>query len=217
MRLLLFFICFLFGFIFYIFYNLENGKDIFGKAINKVSLESISGNLLIEAGIFIMFAFIFLLYFSPSLKSNDIFKKAEKDIKIYYIIFYLVFISLFLSGKIFYDTFILFGIIFFVFSDISFNHISNISYFKEQKENLRYFGLFLNFGSSFVSLYYIFNFEFSIFLFLILFFNIIFNYFIYKKYKNIACQLSYIVIIIFLLFFLILRLYYLMKLNLFFN
>lgn len=217
MRLLLFFICFLFWFIFYIFYNLENWKDIFEKAINKVSLESISWNLLIEALIFIMFAFIFLLYFSPSLKSNDILKKAEKDIKIYYIIFYLVFISLFLSWKIFYDTFILFWIIFFVFSDISFNHISNISYFKEQKENLRYFWLFLNFWSSFVSLYYIFNFEFSIFLFLILFFNIIFNYFIYKKYKNIACQLSYIVIIIFLLFFLILRLYYFMKLNLFFN
>lgn len=217
MRLLLFFISFLFSFIFYIFHNLENWKDILGKSINKIPIDSLSSNLLIESFFFIIIWIIFFIYFTPNFKIDNFYEKIKDKIKIYYSLFYIIFILLFISNKVFYDTFILFWVIFFIFSDISFNHISNLSYFKEQKENLRYFWLILNFSSSFISLYYIFNFEFSILLLFILIFNIIFNFLIYKKYKNIACQLSYMTIVIFLLFFLFLKLYYFLDINLFFN
>ena len=208
MRLLLFFISCLFSAIFYFFYNLKLGKSIFWMYFTRFKIESLSPNLLYESAFFLVLWIIFFIYFSPKVKIDPIFQKIKQNVKIFYIWFYIIFFWLLISGKIFYDTFILFGIIFFLFSDLSFNFISNAKYFRVQKENIRYFWLFLNFCSSFISLYYIFNFWFSTLLFLVLLFNITFNYLLYKKYWNYASAFCFYVIFICLLLFFILRLYY---------
>lgn len=218
MRLLLFLISGFFSIIFYAFYNFSNGKDFYSiKNIPKVNFDSLSWNLLFESVVFLFLAFLFFIYFSPIIKPKIILEKVEKNKLTYYILFYTLFFLAFVSQKIFFDTFILFWIIFFIFSDFTFNFLSNLNYFKEQKENLRYFWLFLNFWSSFISIYYLFNFQFSLFLFLILIFNLFFYYFLNKKYENIACLWAFYTIIIFLLLFLILKLYYLIKIILNFN
>lgn len=217
MRFLLFFICFLFSTIFFVFHHISLWKDFFWFKLKKIALETFSWNLLFESFIFLLIWIFFVVYFSPNLKPNFILDKVEKNKKNFYIIYYILLFLFIFSWKIFYDTFVLFSIIFFIFSDLSFNILSNLNNLKEQKENLRYFWLFLNFSSSFISLYYIFNFDFSIILFLILIFNLFFNYFIYQKYKNIACLTVVYTIIIFVLLFFILKLYYLIKFILNFN
>lgn len=206
MRLLLFFVSSLFAFIFYWFHTLQNGRNFFWiRNIWKINFETFSWNLLIETFIFLFIWVLLFIYFSPNLKLEKISEKIEKNLKISYIIFYSILFLAILSWEIYYDIFVLFSIIFFIFSDLCFNFLSNIPYFKEQKENLRYFWLFLNYSSIFIALYYIFNFWFSVILLLILLFNIFFNYFIYKKYWNIASRFSYLVIIIFVLLFLFFR------------
>ena len=208
MRLLLFFICFLFSFIFYFFHSLQLWKDVFWKSLTKLHIVPLSWNLLIESSFFMVLGIIFFIYFTP--KSNfeffkNLFKNYSRQI---YIFFYVIFFWLLFSGRIFYDSFILFWIIFFLFSDFSFNYLSNLSYFREQKVNLRYFWLFLNYASSFISIYYIYNINFSVLLLFVLFFNLFFNHNIYKKYWNYASAFVYYVIIFLLLFFLFFRLYY---------
>ncbi|RAL57915.1 hypothetical protein BLD25_00995 [Candidatus Gracilibacteria bacterium GN02-872] len=198
----------MFSFIFYFFHSLQLGKDVFGKSLTKLHIVPLSGNLLIESSFFMVLGIIFFIYFTP--KSNfeffkNLFKNYSRQI---YIFFYVIFFGLLFSGRIFYDSFILFGIIFFLFSDFSFNYLSNLSYFREQKVNLRYFGLFLNYASSFISIYYIYNINFSVLLLFVLFFNLFFNHNIYKKYGNYASAFVYYVIIFLLLFFLVFRLYY---------
>ena len=162
MRLLLFFICFLFSFIFYFFHSLQLWKDVFWKSLTKLHIVPLSWNLLIESSFFMVLGIIFFIYFTP--KSNfeffkNLFKNYSRQI---YIFFYVIFFWLLFSGRIFYDSFILFWIIFFLFSDFSFNYLSSLSYFREQKVNLRYFWLFLNYASSFISIYYIYNINFSV-------------------------------------------------------
>ena len=216
MRLLLFFICFLFSSIFYVFNKINSWENLFWYQLKKITLQSISWNLIIESLVFFVLWIVFVLYFTPNLKPDYLIEKLNKNTKFFYILFYIIFFVSLLSWKIFYDTFILFSLIFFVFSDITFNIFSNLAYFKEQRENLRYFSLFLNFASSFIALYYIFNFEYSFLLVLVLVFNLWFNYLLYQKYKNLACLMVVYTILIFLLFFLILRIYYFLKLNLVF-
>lgn len=211
MRLLIFFVCFLFSFIFYAFYHINSWQRFFWYRLDRIRLESLTWNLMIETSLFILFWILLILYFSPNLKPNFIIEKVEKNKKNFYIWFYfLIFLSL-ISWKIYLDIFVLFWLIFLIFSDFCFNYLSNIDYFKEQKENLRYFWLFLNIWAVFIWLYYIFNFNFSLILILVLIFSTFFNYFIYKRYKNILCLWVVYTIIIFILLFLILKLYYLGK------
>lgn len=216
MRLLLFFICMLFSGIFYVANHINSWKKLFWYTFDRIRLESFTWNLMIESFIFLALGIFFVFYFTPNLKVDFIFEKVEKYFKYYYFWYFILFWILLFSWKIFYDMFVLFWIIFFIFSNISFYLVSNLEYFREQKENLRYFWLFLNFASSFISIYYIFNFEFSLLLILVLIFNLFFYYSIFKKYWNIACLWAYYVIIIFCLLFLILKIYYLLELNLIF-
>ena len=114
MRLLLFFICFLFSFIFYFFHSLQLWKDVFWKSLTKLHIVPLSWNLLIEASFFMVLGIIFFIYFTP--KSNfeffkNLFKNYSRQI---YIFFYVIFFWLLFSGRIFYDSFILFWIIFFL-------------------------------------------------------------------------------------------------------
>lgn len=214
MRLLLFFISLFFSLIFYWFYHITNWLNFYWlKNLWILRIESLSWNLLIETFIFLFFWVILFLYFSPDLKLDRLSEKILWNLKKSYFIFYFLLIISIFSGRFHYDTFVLFSIIFFIFSDICFNFLSNLPYFKEQKNNLRYFWLFLNFSSTFISLYYLFNLWFSLFLVLILGFNVFFNYIIYKKYWNIASKLAYLSIIIFVLLFLIFRVLFVLNIK----
>ncbi len=207
MRLLLFFISALFSYIFYVFYNLSKWKNLFWwEVLSSLKLESLSWNLLLESIMFFVIWIIFIFYFSPKPSKNSNY--ANENIKLLYIFFYITLCFTYFLWVFNIDFFILSTIIIFIFWDISFNILSNLKYFERQKLWLRYFWLFLNYTSVFVSLYYIFNINFSIFLIIILVFSVFFNFFIHKKYINYISLFVSILIFIFLLYFFVLQIYY---------
>lgn len=203
MRFILFTISVLFSYVFYEFYIFSSWKNIFSeKLLNPTQLETLTWNLLLETFLFLIFWILFIIYFSPLKK-----EKIDNN-KTFYILFYLIFLFLFFFKIYYLDNFIIFAIILFLFWDLSFNFISKIEFFAEQKKNLRYFWLVLNYISSLVSIFYILNIKFSIFLFLILIFSLFFNFFIHKKYTNYVSLFLSIWILIFLLYFFIFKILY---------
>lgn len=203
MRFTLFIISVLFSYIFYEFYIFSSWKNIFSeKLLNPTQLETLTWNLLLETFLFLIFWVLFVIYFSP-LKKEKI-----NNNKTFYILFYLIFLFLFFFKIYYLDNFIIFAILFFLFWDLSFNFLSKLEFFTEQKKNLRYFWLVLNYISSLVSIFYILNIRFSIFLFLILIFSMFFNFFIHKKYTNYVSLFLSIWILIFLLYFFIFKILY---------
>lgn len=208
MRLLLFLISITFSFLFYSFHLLLQWKWVFWNIVAKPEVEilPISGSFLIESTIFLVLAFLLLVAFTPLSKDT---KKIDKGI-LYYSLFYLfllipLYFWLFSSWKM-----IILILLIFVFWDLSFNLLSNIKTLKEQKINIRYFWLGLNYLSVALSIMYIFLYWLSYYIFLISIYNIIFNYKIHKKYTNyISLLISFILTssIIYYLFLLIKKLY----------
>jgi hypothetical protein len=209
MRFLLFLISFVFSFIFYVFYLLSKWENIFWEQILNVgNVVWVSWNLLIESSVFIVVWVVFIILFSPL---NQDRKSINKEI------FYNVLFYIFLLAPLYFQIFsvnkmIIILIIIFIFWDICFRVLSNVSIFVKQKIKLRYFWLALNYLIVVSSLFYIFLINFSYYLFLISIFNIVFNFKVHKKYWNYISIALSISIIITLLFYLILKLK-----NLYFN
>lgn len=200
MKFLLFFVSFIFSIIFYVFHGLSKWRDVFWDRIsNSIKLESFSSNLLIESFIFLLIGIIFLYLFSE-FKNKGQTKLVEYKTEIFYFIFYIIFIFyIYFFNKIL-DLFILSIIISFVFSDILFNHLSNISALDKQKINLKYFWLILNYISWLLSMYYIFINDIVFIPLSILIFNIFFNILVHKKYTNYISLLFSGIIILFLFY-----------------
>lgn len=184
MRLLLFFVSFLFSFLFYVFHSLSLWLNIFWWEIyNEISIESLSWNLLIESSIFFLIGVIFVFYFTPNWDKweNPVFKNKKK---FFYIIFYILSLLLFYLWRLFIDSILIINIVIFVIWDLFFNIFSNIKVFENQKNNLRYAWLILNYIAIILWLYNLYFSDFSIFIYLILVFSIIFNVNIHFKYTN---------------------------------
>jgi len=205
MRLLLFFISFLFSFIFYIFHSLSLWLNIFWENIyNKSEFNSLSWNLLIESFIFFLIWMLFVFYFSPLNWEKSLLVNKKR---VFYFVFYIFFWSLIYFWNFYYDKIIIAWITIFIFWDICFNLFSNLNIFKPQKNNLRYFGLILNYISTLIWFIYFYLEWFSLFLFSIFIFNIFFNIDVHKKYINYISLLFSIFISCFLMYFLFLELY----------
>lgn len=201
MRLLLFLLSLIFSFIFYSFYLLSVWKSFFWNDINyKYFFDSIFWNLLIESITFLFFWIIFLFSFT-SYKSNN-WKNNTKIILILYYLFLLIPIYF----NFFEFNFTIFSILsFFIFWDIAFKFLSNLDLFKEQKLNLRYFWLVLNYIAFISSFIYLFIIDFSYYIFLIISYSILFNYQIHKNYTNYISLLLSILGSIFFVYFLFLK------------
>lgn len=204
MRFLLFLVSLIFSFIFYSFYLLSSWKSFFWENINyEYYFDSLSWNLLIESIVFLFFWVVFLFSFT-SYKTNDLNNKINYNVILY--IFYYLFLILPIYFNIFYFNFTLFSIlIFFIFWDIVFKFISNLIIFKDQKINLRYFWLILNYLSFISSFFYLFIIDFSYYIFLIIAYSILFNFYIHKKYTNYISLLLSIFGALFFLYFLFLK------------
>ena len=202
MRFLLFFVSGLFSFIFYVFYLLSSGKNIFWEEVMKIwEKTSLSWNLLIESILFLLIWITFVLFFSPLWDDK---KTINKEI-LYSTIFYLfllipVYFWLFVVNKIIFVLLIIF-----IFWDICFRILSNIPSFSIQKTNLRYFWLALNYLSTLSSLFYLLIVDFSYYLLLVCLFSTVFNYQIHKKYSNYISLSASILIILVLIFHLFLK------------
>lgn len=184
--------------------------DIFwDKISNSVSLISFSSNLLIESFIFLLIWITFIYVFSD-LKDKWDSKITEYKIEIFYFLYYAIFIFFIYFFNTWIDFFLLTIIISFVFSDILFNHLSNISALEKHKIDVKYIGLILNYVSSGLSVFYIIANNISFIPFFILLFSLIFNVLIHKNYTNYISLIVSILISLFLfysLFFLIFELY----------
>ena len=220
MKFLLFFISIVFSFIFYIFYGLSVWKDIFWKDIyNQVNLYSISWNLLIESFIFFLIWIIFLYYFSffykekkelnnnnnNNLEKNIDFNKENKSIlnykyKILYFIFYIIFVYILYFLNFSLDYILLVWIIIFIFSDILFNHISNIKSLSDKKIKIRVVWLLLNYISSLILIYFLLNNDINLMATFILLFNVVFNFLVHKNFKNYISLLISIFLTVFLFY-----------------
>ena len=204
MRLLLFFVSFIFSFIFYSFYLLTKWKNFLGEqAFYNLKIESLSSNLLIESIFFLVIWFIFIVYFT-SYKENKIQNFYNK---ILYLLYYFLLITPFYLSFFKPDFIIFTFIIIFIFWDLIFNYISNLNYFKFEKVKLRYFWLILNYLVFISSLVYIFIVEFSYYIILIIIYSIFFNYFIHKKYSNYISLFLSILWFLLLIYFLFLKIY----------
>ena len=200
MKFLLFFVSLIFTFIFYIFHSLTVWKDIFwSKISNSFDLTSFSWNLLIESFIFLFIGSIFLYLFSD-LKEKWNNKLLSYVNEILYLLFYIVlFYSIYFTQNS-HESVLVVIIISFLISDIIFNYISNIKWLLNEKNNLRYLALIINYLSSIFWIFYIYVSGFSFIVFLILVFNIYFNLLIHKKYSNYVSFLISIIIVFFLLY-----------------
>jgi len=200
MKFLLFFTSIIFSLIFYIFYGLSKWKDIFwDKISNSVNLISISGNLLIETFIYLLIWILFLYLFSNfknKSESTILNYKYEILYFMYYIIY--IYILLFINNNI--DYILLLWIIIFILSDILFNHLSNLKFFLKNKIEIRIIWLILNYFSSFMLLFLLFNNNIEILTILMLIYNIVFNFLVHKKYTNYISLLISILIIGFLFY-----------------
>lgn len=209
MKFLLFFVSFIFSFIFYTFYNLSIWKDIYWNIIeNKVFLQSLGWNLLIESFLF-LFIWFFFLYIFSGIKWKE--KFVTYKFEIIYFLYYFLFISYIYFFKIDLNLFFIILIIIFIFSDILFNHISFIKRLKGKKIILRYIWLLLNYISSLISFYFIYKNWLSFIPSYIILFNIIFNFFVHKRYINyisLFFSILNLFFIIYYLYFFIFDIYY---------
>lgn len=202
MRLLLFFVSFIFSFIFYSFYLLTKWKNfLWDETFYNLKIESLSSNLLIESVFFLVIWFIFIIYFT-SYKEN---KMQNFYNKILYILYYFLLITPFYLGFLNPNFIIFIFIIIFIFWDLIFNYISNLKYFIHEKVKLRYFWLILNYLVFISSLLYLFIVEFSYYIILIIIYSIVFNYFIHKKYSNYISLFLSILWCLMLIYFLFLK------------
>lgn len=203
MRLLLFLLSLIFSFIFYSFYLLSVWKSFFWNDINyKYFFDSISPSLLIESIVFLILWIIFLFSFTSYKSKID--NKINYNV-ILYILFYLFLLTP-IYFNIFEFNFTIFSILsFFIFWDIAFKFLSNLDLFKEQKLNLRYFWLVLNYIAFISSFIYLFIIDFSYYIFLIISYSILFNYQIHKNYTNYISLLLSILGSIFFVYFLFLK------------
>lgn len=202
MKFLLFFVSLIFSFIFYIFYSLSKWRDIFFNTIsNSYDLASFSWNLLIESFSFALLS-IFFLYLFSNLKEKWTYKIKTHKIDILYFLFYviLIYYLYFLNKNL--DNYLYIIIFLFVLSDITFNHISNISRIKKQKIKLKYFWLIINYLASALILYYIYSNGISFLTSFLIIFSIFFNALVHKKYSNYVSLLISIITAIFLIYFL---------------
>lgn len=202
MRLLLFFVSFIFSFIFYSFYLLTKWKNfLWEQAFYNLKIVSLSSNLLIESMFFLVIWFIFIVYFT-SYKENKIQNFYNK---ILYLLYYFLLITPFYFGFFKPDFIIFTFIIIFIFWDLNFNYISNLKYFMNEKIKLRYFWLVLNYLVFISSLIYLFIVDFSYYIILIIVYSIIFNFFIHKKYSNYISLFLSILSCLMLIYFLFLK------------
>lgn len=202
MRLLLFFVSFIFSFIFYNFYLLTNWVNIFwDNTFYNLKVQSIFWNLLIESVFFIMIWIIFILAFTTYDEKN----KWLDNKKILYIIFYIFLLFPFYFKFFDVNSTVFIFVTMFIFWDISFKYISNIKHFQNQKINLRYFGLILNYLVFISANTYIYLVNFSYFLFLIVLYSIVFNFFIHKNYTNYISLFLSIISFLFLIYYLFLK------------
>jgi hypothetical protein len=203
MRFLLFFISLIFSLIFYVFYLLSRQENIFWEKILSVgNIVWISWNLFIESVVFIIIWIIFIILFSPLSQDKKVVNK-----EIFYNILFYIFLLIPLYFQIFSITkAVIVLIIIFIFWDICFRFLSNVSVFTKEKIKLRYFWLALNYLTIISSLFYIFLVDFSYYLLLISIFSAIFNFQVHKKYWNYISIVLSIGIVISLLFYLILKL-----------
>ncbi len=202
MRLLLFFVSFIFSFIFYNFYLLTNWVNIFwDNTFYNLKVQSIFWNLLVESVFFIMIWIIFVLAFTTYDEKN----KGLDYKKILYIIFYIFLLFPFYFKFFDVNSTVFIFVTMFIFWDISFKYISNIKQFQNQKINLRYFGLILNYLVFISANTYIYLVNFSYFLFLIVLYSIIFNFFIHKNYTNYISLFLSIISFLFLIYYLFLK------------
>lgn len=199
MKFLLFFVSIVFSYIFYIFYNLTKWKNYFWSiAQNPVNFDSLSWNLLIESFLFLLIWIFFLFLFSsfkPNIKQNKWIYKNE----ILYFVYYIFFIFYIYFFNKWFESITIIILLFFVLSDVLFNHISNIKIYSNYKIKLRYIWLILNYISTIFSFYHIFNNWLNIILIFILIFNLYFNLVVHKKYINyISFLISITIILVFI-------------------
>jgi len=202
MRLLLFFVSFIFSFIFYNFYLLSNWLNIFwDSTFYNLEVKSIFWNLLIESVFFIMIWIIFILSFT----SYDEKNKWLDYKKIIYMIFYIFLLFPFYFKFFEVNNTIFIFVIMFIFWDISFKYISNIKHFQNQKINLRYFGLILNYLVFISANAYFYIVDFSYFLASIIIYSIVFNFNVHKNYTNYISLFLSIISSLFLIYYLFLK------------
>lgn len=202
MRLLLFFVSFIFSFIFYSFHLLTKWENfLWNKTFYNPEIESISSNLLIESVFFLVIWFIFIIYFT-SYKENKIQNFYNK---ILYLLYYFLLITPFYLGFFNPDFIIFIFIIIFIFWDLIFNYLANLKYFINEKIKLRYFWLILNYLVFISSIIYLFLVDFSYYVILILVYSIVFNFFIHKKYLNYISLFLSILWFLMLIYFLFLK------------
>lgn len=210
MKFLLFFVSLVFSVIFYIFANLSKWKDILWKTIdNPINLVWFSPNLLIESFIFLLIWIIFIYFFS-NLKSKWKEKFWTYRVEIFYFVYYISFIFYIYFFNKWFDNYLVFTIVWFVLSDMIFNHISNISSLTKVKIKLKYIWLIINYLVSFFSIYYIYENWLTFIPLFILIFNLFFNILVHKKYINYISLFISILIILFLsysLYFFLFELY----------
>lgn len=200
MWLLFFSVSLIFSFIFYSFFELSQGKDIYGALFTSPKpFSSLTGNLFFETVAFFLAGLVLFFLFSNILKRKN--NKKNEFLKNYYFLYWALFSCMFVFPFIFKDNFILLAIIFFIFWESCFHIISERTFFQEQKVSIKYFGLALNYLSVLTSLFYLVNIGFSLMLFAILGYSIVFNYLLHKQYTNYVSLFVSGIISLFLLFF----------------
>lgn len=200
MKFLLFFVSFIFSMIFYSFYNFSNWKSLsWAKISNPVIFHSFTWNLLIESFIFLLI-WIFFLYFFSDLKSKWQSKLWNYKIEALYFLFYICLIFYVYFINKWFDFVSIVILLLFILSDVLFNYISNFKLLAKEKIRLRYIWLILNYVSWLLSIYYINKNWINFLFFLILIYNIVFNFLVHKKYTNYISLLNSILIILFLVY-----------------
>jgi len=159
MRLLLFFISWIFSLIFYIFHSLSYWMNIFwDKISNRIFIESLSWNLIVESFLFLLIGMFFSFYFSPLNWEKSLIVNKKRILYFIYFLFLFTYIYFIESLS---NSYILIIFILFLFWDFCFNTFSNLNTFHKQKINLRIFWLILNYLTIIFWITYIFLEEFS--------------------------------------------------------
>lgn len=213
MRLLLFFVSLLFSSIFYSFYKLLNWQTILWNQSYTWEFSSLFNYFWIDSSFWIIFFSIFfltvgiflVLYFSP-LDINKNNKRIIKKSKISYIIFYIILLTPLYFWFFNYDFLILILAFLFIIWDFCFFYLANLPFFKKYELNLKYFGLISNYMVGLVSIFYIYIIEYSYYLWLIILFSIIFNFYVHKNFTNYISLLYSILLIIFFVLYFVLKL-----------
>lgn len=202
MRLLLFFIWALYSIIFYLFHLLSIGEEIIFIWQKNIEFSSISWNFLLESILFLVIWILFVIFFTPLKKGSKNISQISLGRFLFYIALFIPLIlwSFFINKKI------IILLISFVFSDILFSFISNFKDFAKNKIKIRTIWLILNYILTLFLILNIYYFNFSYYIFLMLFYSLFFNFYIYKEYKNYMSLFIFIIILFFIFFNLFLNL-----------